>query len=284
MSLLTASCTLKRRLRQHQPNDMLNAPILVANWKMYYDVATARDVLKRLAMRWPKRPRLELTLCPSFPALEPASRLLKGSGIALGAQDMFWEATGAYTGEVSATMLRDAGCASVILGHSERRQYLGETDDMVRRKLMAALAAKLDPIVCVGESRSQRNAKQTAQVLEHQLRAVLTNLPPTSDGQRLTVAYEPLWAISSASGGVPADPDAMDEARQLIWTILNDILANSTMKDSLRLLYGGSVSPENITDYVHADAYDGALVGQASLTVDNLLAFHRCFSSSTHAH
>jgi triosephosphate isomerase len=279
-SSLIVFFTLKFPLRKHRANDMLKAPLLIANWKMYYGVAETRDVLRQLVQKWPKRPRLELTICPSFPTLESVARTLKGSGIAFGAQDMFWESEGAYTGEVSAGMLRELGCRSVILGHSERRQHLGETDAMVRRKLLAAFAARLNPIVCVGETREERSAGKTSQVLERQLRTVFTNLPPTVADHHLTVAYEPLWAISSARDAVAADQATMDDARETIWTILNDVLGHSAMKHSLRLLYGGSVTPDNITDYVHAKAFDGVLVGHASLTVKTLLDFHRQFSSA----
>ena len=169
----------------------------------------------------------------------------------------------------------------MIVGHSERRIHLGETDEMVRRKLLAALAARLNPIVCIGESAATRRAGNAADFLTQQLHAALSSVPPPFRGQRLTVAYEPVWAVGS---GQPLDPAVAQESAELIRRVLADRYGNTVAARAIKVLYGGSVTPENVSDYVGGDTFDGVLVGSASLTAENLLMFLKRLTTHTYAH
>jgi triosephosphate isomerase (TIM) len=204
--------------------------------------------------------RVEVALFPPFPWLLPVRRALDGTGIGLGAQDCYWERTGAYTGEVSAAML--SGCCEwVIIGHSERRQHFCETDEMVNRKAAAALAAGLKVIVCVGERAEQFDAGQTEAVVEAQLRAALNGLDPGEVPENLVVAYEPVWAIGT---GRNADPAHAGRTMGMVQTVVNVEIGAA----GVRVLYGGSVKADNVTSYVELDACGGCLVGGASLKAE----------------
>jgi triosephosphate isomerase len=201
--------------------------------------------------------RVQVALFPPFPWLLSVARALEGTGVGLGGQDCYWERNGAYTGEVSGAML-SSWCEWVIVGHSERRQHFGETDESVNRKAAGALAAGLKVILCVGEQAEQFDAGQTDTVVESQLRIALQGLDPDVIPERLVVAYEPVWAIGT---GRNADPEHAGRTMELARAVATPEGAASTV----RMLYGGSVKADNVTSYVDLEACDGCLVGGASL-------------------
>jgi triosephosphate isomerase len=213
----------------------------------------------------------DVMIAPPYTALAAVSKILSGSGVILGAQNVHWEAQGAFTGEISGTMLKDVGCKMAIIGHSERRQVFGETDIMVNRRIGGALQSGLVPVFCIGETLEQREADQALQVLESQIRAGLAGVKLT-DGTQLVVAYEPVWAIGT---GKTATEMQAQEVHVFIRDLLRDIFEKNIAAD-MRILYGGSVKPENIDVLMHQDDIDGALVGGAAL---NAKSFERiiCF-------
>lgn len=207
--------------------------------------------------------KLDLVLCPSFPALPGVAEVLRRSRIMLGAQDLFWADRGAFTGEVAARDLRSFGCRYVIIGHSERRRELGETDEMINRKVLAALSHGLSPIVCLGESREQRQANLQHHVVTQQLQAALRNVPPPRHGMKVIVAYEPIWAIGT---GIAAQPEDAHDLAAVIHQTLVDVYGEGVANAAASILYGGSVSAENVTAFVDRDHIQGVLVGGASLS------------------
>lgn len=217
---------------------------------------------------------VDIALCPPFTALATVGELLRGSSIALGAQDLFWEPQGAFTGEVSPTMLRDVGCRYVIIGHSERRTHLGETDEAVHRKLAAALAHQLTPIVCVGETLTEREGGKTFDVLTRQLRAAFADCE-SWDCAQIIVAYEPVWAIGT---GKHATPDQAQEAHQFIrrWIVKR---CGAQVGEAIRIQYGGSVTAANAASLLQQPDVDGALVGGASLKAE---AFSAIVAAAVH--
>ena len=201
-----------------------------------------------------------MVIAPTAPALTEVAREIDGSGYKLAGQDLHWEDSGAFTGEVSAPMLVAAGCSHVIIGHSERRQYFGETDESVARKVKAALRHGLTPIICVGETLEEREGGETLKVIARQVRGGLEGLDSAAlDG--IVVAYEPVWAIGT---GKVATPDQAQEVHASIRSILGE-LAGAGVANGIRLLYGGSVKPDNVDNLMAQDDIDGALVGGASL-------------------
>ena len=205
----------------------------------------------------------EGVLFPSFPVLVLVGEVLRGSHIGLGAQNMHWEAGGAFTGEVSPMQVKDAGCGHVILGHSERRRCFGETDELVRRKVKSALQAQLIPVVCIGETLEERETQKTFRVLERQVQAALQGLAPV-DFNRLVAAYEPVWAIGT---GKTATPLQAQEANQFIRSLVSRLYGKEAAS-VLRILYGGSVRLDNIDPLMAQEDVDGALVGGESLKAD----------------
>jgi triosephosphate isomerase len=206
----------------------------------------------------------DIMIAPAFPALEAAAAALKGTGVGLGAQDLFWETEGAFTGQVSPKMITAAGCRYVIIGHSERRQYFGETDDTVNRKIRAAVKAGLIPVMCVGESEKEREAGLTLPVLDKQIKDGLKNLVAAELGS-LVIAYEPVWAIGT---GKTATAAQAQEVHRFIRSLVQGLFG-AGLAASLRILYGGSVKPENISELMAMADIDGALVGGASLNPDS---------------
>ncbi|MGH7433217.1 MAG: triose-phosphate isomerase, partial [Candidatus Methylomirabilales bacterium] len=206
---------------------------------------------------------VDVVVCPPFTAMQAVAEALKGSRIGLGAQNMHWEGEGAYTGEVSPVMLTDLGCRYVILGHSERRQYFGETDLNVNRKVRAALRHHLAPILCVGETFGEREEGRTFPVVEGQLRGGLSDIPPQA-GEGIVVAYEPVWAIGT---GHTATPEQAATVHAFIRKELGEVWGEAAGR-AVRILYGGSVKPDNIDALMAAPEIDGALVGGASLKAD----------------
>jgi triosephosphate isomerase (TIM) len=234
--------------------------LIAANWKMYKTPEQTRDFFRDFLPLVSQHDRDEIVVCPPFVNLTAAVEASRGTGIGIGGQNMYWEKEGAFTGEISSGMLLALGCTHVIIGHSERRQYFGETDDTVNQKLKAALEAGLTPIVCVGEVLEEREAGLTEDVLRRQCLRAFHAISGRKAG-RLVIAYEPVWAIGT---GKTATPQLASEAHQLIWSeagkALGDDLANN-----LRILYGGSVKPDNAKSLMSEEEIDGALVGGASL-------------------
>jgi triosephosphate isomerase (TIM) len=234
--------------------------LMAANWKMYKNPDQTHDYFRDFLPLVAGHTRDEIAVCPPYIDIYVAVEDTKGSNVNIGAQDLYWEKEGAYTGEICPGMLRDIGCTHVIIGHSERRQYFGETDDMVNFKLKAALEASLTPIVCVGEVLEEREANLTEDVLRRQcLRAF--HAISGKKAAKLVVAYEPVWAIGT---GKTATPQLASEAHLLIRGEAAKAFGDE-FSNNLRILYGGSVKPENVKALMAEDEIDGALVGGASL-------------------
>lgn len=242
----------------------MRTPLIAGNWKMYKTPREAVSFIRELKTAVADVEGVEILLCPAFPALVPAAEAAQGSPVKIGAQDMYWEREGAFTGQVSAAMLRDAGCDYVIIGHSERRQYFGETDEAVARKVRAALDAGLTPIVCVGETIDQRRADQTAAVIERQVRGGLEGLR-AREVAGLVVAYEPVWAIGT---GLTASPEDAQQVNALIRAFVARLYDAGTAA-AVRIQYGGSVKPANAASLMGQPDIDGALVGGASLKTED---------------
>jgi len=245
----------------------LRVPLIAGNWKMYKTVAEAVDFARRLKAMLGNSAGVEVAVCPPFTALYAVGRELAETPVALGAQDMYWEKEGAFTGEVSPVMLKETGCRYVILGHSERRQYFGETDQTVKNKLKAALAQDLSPIVCVGERLAEREAGKTFEVVGGQLKGSLDGID-AGDLTRTVIAYEPVWAIGT---GRTARPEDAQEVIAFIRRVLAG-LAGEPAAEKVRILYGGSVKPDNIAALIREPDIDGALVGGASLDPGSFVA------------
>lgn len=242
----------------------MRTPLLVANWKMNKQIAEAQAFVEDFLPRVQGVEEVEMVICPPFTALDVVCRSLQGSRVKLGAQDVFWEEKGAYTGEVSPSMLLDAGCSYVIIGHSERRQILGERDVDINRKLKAALEGGLTPILCVGETLQEREIHRALEIVKGQINEALRGLK--MEAPTLVVAYEPVWAIGT---GVNASPDDAQEMIGFIRSLLARNLGE-TLAGVIRILYGGSVKPENTAQFLSEADVDGALVGGASLQAESL--------------
>ena len=241
-------------------------PLLAGNWKMHGTRSETERLLSALtqALGGIDPAQREIVVAPPFSVLETAARLLAATPIRLAAQNLHWEPHGAFTGEVSGPMLKEAGCAYVILGHSERRQYFAETDESVARKVRAARRDGLLPIICVGESLEERESGATLAVIDRQIRAALQDSAPAAL-TGLVVAYEPIWAIGT---GRSATPDQAQEVHAAIRATLSSLTSPATA-DATRLLYGGSVKPDTVDDLMAQPDIDGALVGGASLQADS---------------
>jgi triosephosphate isomerase len=231
---------------------------------MYKTADETVDFIKKLLPQVSGVADRDIMIAPAFTALEAAAAALQGSRVGLSAQDMFWEAEGAFTGQVSARMLAAAGCRYVIIGHSERRQFFGETDDTVNRKIRAALQADLIPVMCVGESEKEREAEQTFSILDKQIKDGLKKLVADDLGS-LVIAYEPVWAIGT---GKTATAVQAEEAHAFIRSLVEGLFGTG-LAASVRILYGGSVKPENASELMAMIDIDGALVGGASLNPDS---------------
>lgn len=246
---------------------MNRKPLVAGNWKMNKTVAETRDLVFKMSVQLREIQGVEKVICPPFIALMAAASLLEGANIGLGAQNMHWEEKGAFTGEVSPAMVREL-CGYVILGHSERRAYFGETDELVNRKLLAAEKVNLTPIVCVGETLAQYEANQTAAVVSSQTKLSLKGVSPAF-APRLVVAYEPVWAIGTGKASTGLDANAV--VRDVIRPALAELYGDETAQ-AIRVLYGGSVTSANAAEFFSEPEIDGALVGGASLKVDDFVA------------
>jgi triosephosphate isomerase len=238
-------------------------PLIVANWKMNPQTMTEAELLFNLIQRGIKKSKnVEVVICPPF--LYISNLKSQKSNLKLGAQDVFWERKGAYTGEVSPMMLKDLGCQYVIIGHSERRKYFGETEEMVNKKIKAALRAKLKPILCIGETKEEKREGKTLGVLRIQIKKALKNLT-IKELNNLIIAYEPLWAIGR---GTPCDPKEAKEVLLFLRKIFKKLL----------FLYGGSVNSKNAADYLKKAGFNGLLVGGASLSPREFIEIVRAVS------
>lgn len=233
---------------------------IAGNWKMNGTRAEAADLAASLRRLLDGADGVDVAVCPPYTALDVVRQGLDGSKIVLGAQDMHWEPKGAFTGEVSPAMLQDLGCKLVILGHSERRHIIGESHDLIRKKLAAAVKHGLAPILCVGELLEERAQHVTKEVVERQITKAVEGLTP-ADAATLTIAYEPVWAIGT---GKTASPQQAQEVHHFIRNLIGRLFGTSTAA-SMRVQYGGSVTPENIASLLKQPDVDGALVGGASL-------------------
>ncbi|MDP1808060.1 MAG: triose-phosphate isomerase [Actinomycetota bacterium] len=243
--------------------------MMAGNWKMYKDAAEAVELVQAIGAGLTGSERAEVVVCPPFTALAGVGALIesRGSNIALGAQNMNWEEEGALTGEISPLMLRQLGVTYVILGHSERRQYFSETDATVNKKILAALEVGLKPIFCVGETREQRESGAARDVIGKQITGGLTGVTG-SLADRLIVAYEPVWAIGT---GLVAEPQDANDMIRHIRAIIGSSYGVETAQ-AVRILYGGSVKPANVSELMDEPEIDGALVGGASLDADSFLS------------
>jgi triosephosphate isomerase len=240
----------------------MKIPFICGNWKMYKTVAETVKYVKEFRSLVKDVTGVEIALAPPFTALHAAAEAARASNIAIAAQDLYWEREGAFTGAVSAAMVREAGAEYAIIGHSERRTLFGETDASVNRKTHAAFAAGLVPIVCIGETLDQRERNETFDVLDRQIKGGLDTLTAEQLGL-LVIAYEPVWAIGTGRNATPAQAaDAHSHIRQRLRQWFGNDAA-----DQCHVIYGGSVNPDNISDLVTQKDVDGALVGGASLDV-----------------
>lgn len=242
----------------------MRVPLIAGNWKMYKTVPETVAFINDLKKQLIGVSGVEVAVCPPFTSLGAAAEALKGSNVALAAQNMYWEEQGAFTGEISPAMLKDVGCKYVILGHSERRQYFGETDEAVNKKVKAALSHGLIPIVCVGERLEEREAGTTEQVIKAQVAGSLAGLD-AGQLSGLVVAYEPVWAIGT---GLTASNADAQQVNAYIRKLLGE-MAGGEAAARVRIQYGGSVKPDNAAGLMSQPDIDGALVGGASLKVES---------------
>lgn len=244
--------------------------IIAGNWKMFKTVSQAIELVNGLKRSLYDITAIDIVLCPPFTVLTEVYEVISDSNLNLGAQDMHWEREGAFTGEISGPMIKDAGCNFVILGHSERRQYFGETNLLVNKKIKAALSLNLTAIVCVGENLWQREQNKTFDVIKEQVEECFFEIKK-EELKNIVIAYEPVWAIGT---GKTATPAQAQEVHKFIRNLLNKLYDEETVV-LVRIQYGGSVKPENIAELIRQDDIDGALVGGASLDVNSFSSIIR---------
>ncbi|MBU3934164.1 MAG: triose-phosphate isomerase [Candidatus Omnitrophica bacterium] len=244
----------------------MRRPIIAGNWKMNKTVEEALELVGRLKTRLREAGDIDIVVCPPFTALEEVAKITQDANIQLGAQDVHWEDSGAYTGEVSCSMIKELGCRYVIIGHSERRACFGETNESVNKKARAVLRHNLIPIICVGERLEQRERGETFEVIKGHIENGLKGIS-AEEMKKVVIAYEPVWAIGT---GKTATPDEAQEAHGFIRGLLREFYDQDTA-GSVRIQYGGSVKPDNISDLMAKADVDGALVGGASLKVDSFV-------------
>jgi len=245
----------------------MRIPVIAGNWKLFKTIAESVALVQELKPLVANSQGVEIVVAPVFTALSRVSDAIGNSNIRLAAQDCYWEEEGAFTGEVAPKLLKDAGCSHVIIGHSERRQYFGETDLTVNKKTKAAIAAGLTAIVCVGESLAERESDRTFLVIETQVQGCLAGLVAEAFTQ-IVIAYEPVWAIGTGK-------TASDAQAQEVHAFIRQLIArtfNQPVADAVRILYGGSVKPDNVKGLMTQPDIDGALVGGASLKAESFAA------------
>lgn len=248
----------------------MRKPIIAGNWKMFKTVNETEEFINKLKEEVKDINQVEIVVCPPFTSLVMALKLTKGTNIKVGAQNMFWEEKGAFTGEIAPEMLKDLGCHYVIIGHSERREYFCESDESVNKKLKAAFSHGITPILCVGEKLADREAGITEELIQGQVEKALSDIT-SEQVKELVVAYEPVWAIGTGKTA------SKEDAQQVIGFIRGIIakLYDTATADKVRIQYGGSVKPDNIVELMNQPDIDGALVGGASLEVTSFKALVR---------
>jgi triosephosphate isomerase len=254
----------------------LRKPILVGNWKLHNNITESIKLVTALKNMLGDSVGVETVVAPPFTSLYSVSVAIQETPIKLGAQNCFWEDEGPYTGEVSAPFLKDVGCDYVIVGHSERREHFGETDEIINRKIHALLNVELTPIFCIGETARQRHEKKTFEVIEHQMRRGLIDVG-MHDLTHFIIAYEPVWAIGT---GDTARPSQVDEVHTFIRNFLAK-LYDAPTANGIRLLYGGSVKEDNLSDLLQVQHVDGVLVGSASLDPEQFSKMIRLCDAKT---
>jgi len=242
----------------------MRRPIIAGNWKMYKTLKDGQELAVALKRELYRIENVDIVICPAYTLLAYLADDLEESNIALGAQDIYWQEEGAWTGEVSPLMLKDAGCRYVIIGHSERRQFFGETNETVNKKIKAALKHGLTPLICLGENSEERESGNTFKVIEEHIKGGLAEIS-SEDMLKTVIAYEPVWAIGT---GKTATPEQAQEAHKFIRDLLRKMYGEEAA-GNIRIQYGGSVRPENIAELMAKPDVDGALVGGASLKVDS---------------
>ena len=245
----------------------MRTPVIAGNWKLFKKQADAAALVAGLIPLVKDAVGVEIVVAPVFTSLAAVREKLTGANINLSAQNCYWEEEGAFTGEIAPGMLADAGCSHVIIGHSERRQYFGETNETVNKKIKAALAAGLVAIFCIGETLTEREADKTFDVLRAQVTGGLAGIP-AADLAKVIIAYEPVWALGT---GKTASDDQAQEAHAFIRGLITGLYGQAAA-DAIRILYGGSVKPENVKGLMSRPDIDGALVGGASLKADSFAA------------
>jgi len=248
----------------------VRTPLIAGNWKLFKTLTEATDLVDGLKPLVQDVRGVEVVVAPVFTAISAVAAAVVGSRIKVAAQNCYWEEEGAFTGEVSPKLLKDAGCSYVIIGHSERRQYFSETNETVNRKVKAAIAAGLTVLLCVGETLAERDAGETFAVVEAQVRGGLQGVP-SFDLQQVVIAYEPVWAIGT---GKTASDEQAQEVHAFIRAEVAKLYSQADA-DGIRILYGGSVKPENVKGLMAQPDIDGALVGGASLKPDSFAAIVR---------
>jgi len=243
---------------------MKRRPLIAGNWKMHTLTQGAQDLAAAVAQAASKVSDRDVMIAPPYTALAAVKKIIAGSAVILGSQNVHWEEQGAFTGEISGTMLKDLGCDMAIVGHSERRHVFGESDRMINKRISGALKFGLIPVFCIGETLEQREAGKTMAVLEDQVRAGLDEIK-LKDGNQIVVAYEPVWAIGT---GKTATEAQAQEAHYFIRNLLAEIYEKN-IAGQIRILYGGSVKPDNIDILMQQDDIDGALVGGAALKAES---------------
>lgn len=248
----------------------LKKKLIIANWKMKLTSRQSLDLAQNIKAGFKSKESLQVVLCPSFTALCAVSQIIKNTEIKLGAQDVFYEDQGAYTGEISAQDLQEIGASYVIIGHSERRAYLNETDEIIHKKIKNALDNKLIPILCVGENFEQRQEGQTDYVILKQVKAALEGINLVN-AQNLVIAYEPVWVIGS---GQAVEPKQAEHVNKVIFQALIDLFPVSIVKNNVHIIYGGSVDSGNASRFLSQPAIEGVLVGGASLQPGEFLGIY----------
>ncbi len=245
----------------------MRKPLIAGNWKMHKTINEAIDLVNGIKRELLDFESADIAVCPAFTALSSVWEVLINTNIKLGAQNLYWEAKGAFTGEISCDMLKDCGCYYVIIGHSERRKYFHETDETVNKRIKAALASGLFPIVCVGETLEEREGEKTISVVKNQLQGAFNGFS-NEEVDKIVIAYEPVWAIGT---GKTATPQQAGEVHAFIRGWVRENFSDAGA-GSIRILYGGSVKPSNIKELMNEADIDGALVGGACLDADSFVS------------
>lgn len=244
---------------------MKNEKLIIANWKMKLSLAETVKLSNEIKAKFKSFSGATVAVCPNYLSILSVAEILKDTCVALGAQDVFWESNGAYTGEVSAEMLVEAGCKYVIIGHSERRKFLMENYEMIHRELKAVLKTQtLNPIVCIGENWDERKTDRRDYVLFDQLQQALSGVDVIGE-QQIVIAYEPIWAIGS---GTAIEPSEAEYAHKIIKLTLNDMFGMRIVNNNFKIIYGGSINSQNVKGFIDLENLDGMLVGGASLEVE----------------